>query len=253
MKSLKFILLSLLLFGCSISPEQASDELERSAAHPEEWCGYEHELESATIEKFNVVPGYGRREDGYGCQDGAWPGGVCYIPSSRTETIKVVTTSDSAWNNLATLEQNVIVARMNNLGWSLTATTGSLANLYMRTGTTHSSGFLGRAVPSQYTAYSDENGIWIEHARCDAYLYRTSIEANVFYQAASEGERVKYIRNLWDHEAGGHCLGLPHCAPGSSCTNTLMGEAYTYPGVWFTSNLSPTSTERSWLQNYFPH
>lgn len=259
MKNLLALLL-LLIVGCGISPEDAASELERSAAAPEEWCGYKPEMPDLNdvsfpevVNKSFVHPvGYGITAE-YGCDPIAdWPGGFCWAPATKTHKWRVFNDgTDPTWIEKMNNEFGVMRDILNAHDWSITKVSDNSWTMASRIGTVNpdGSGTLGASKQTVWTNYGDltGQGDYMTYAKCEAWTYRTSIEANVFYQAASSAEKDKYVKNIAQHE-GGHCVGLPHRPE----ADLLMSVVHHYPGPRFSNNLNWTTSEIDALDVFDP-
>lgn len=178
----------------------------------------------------------------------------CWVPWSKTFNVKVMPDGqDALWIASRKTTLNNMVTNMNAIGWQLTSVEDPASAEYrVRTGTVSpDGGYLGASEQTNLVIEVGANNFrWIKYTRCDAWLYRTAIEANQFYQAASSAAKQRYIKNLQAHEMQGHCLGLAHPAP--TVVNTLMSQNYTYPGPMFDTLLQPTVQETTRQQTYVP-
>lgn len=228
----------LLALGCGVSPQDAADGLDDNATHSEQWCGWDFDT---IVDKIFPVPdGYGFTAAG-GCfaADTTWPGGYCYAPASTTQIVRLFQdTQDAAWFKNSTDEYGAVANRLNAIGWNVSRVSNNTYTTEVRTSTTHPDGWLGNAVPTQVATSANTHGELRLFSHCVATLYRTSIEANQFYQAASAAQKIKYLKNLWDHEMG-HCTGLGHL----STADELMSVTYYAQGPYFNSNLNPNADE----------
>jgi hypothetical protein len=238
-------------FACGVSPEMAADGLEALAVD-ESTCGYEgHQAaeEDLDIEKRFVPNGFGITST-YGCSISAqWPGLKCQIPFSKEFDMRVTSDGqDYAWNSYLGDALDSILFVTDDAGWNITEVVSG-APFQFRTSTTHPEGYLGAMQSREVeTIPAGSQGSYLVHHRCMAVLYRTGIEANWAYQAASAAQKARYIRNLAKHEMW-HCLGLPH-SEGSS--NTLMSQNYTFPGPFYDNPLTPTAAEQQRLEDFVP-
>ena len=250
MKNLWMVLL--VLCACGVSPHDAAVELEHVSSHPEGWCGWEGGPPVEDVEKaFNHPDGYGITNT-FGCFDSAttWPGGFCYAPEFLVIDWKLFKGGqDDAWYKKSTDEFGVVANLLNARGWTVTRDGDAVYDYSGHTGTTHPQGYLGSSVQSGWINHGNITGqgdYWT-YNKCESWLYRTSIEANQFYQAASTTQRDKYLKNLWQHEYG-HCIGLAHL----TTSNLLMSVNYTFPGPLFDTNLNYTSGQLLMLEEFEP-
>ncbi len=247
-KSISVVLLSL---ACGVSPMDAAEELSVSSS----WCGWNPSPPSENVEKFSNHPnGYGITST-LGCFDSGatWPGGYCFAPSSTWQWVRIYKDGQTdAWFKNATDEYGVLEARLNEADWDVSRVSGlpgqRSPTIEVHTGTTDPTGYLGTA---QYGGWvladtTDQGEYWTV-TNCTATLFKTSIEANQFYQAASSARKLLYLKNLWQHEML-HCLGQAHV----TVANTLMSVSYTYPGTWFTSNLNHTDEQQQMFVDFDP-
>lgn len=249
-KILAFI--SLLATACGVSPQDASDNLEYSSEHPEEWCGWHPpQPEDATVEKaFNHPNGYGVTA-AYGCFTGGWTGGFCYAPEHKVHRIRLFQDGqDAAWFKNLTDEYGAIRDRMNARGWQVSkwATGNPTPTMEAHTDSLSGPGVLAEVDYNGLTYWEFPNGDYITYAECIAVAHRPRIEANVDYQSASATQQQKWLKNMWDHELGGHCFGLPH----TNSEDLLMSDVYYFPGPRFNSNLNPTAAELQMFVDFQP-
>lgn len=257
----------LLTFGCGVSPDEASDELDRLISHSEEWCGWgEHnhppEKEPGQkplyevqeeVEKWFNPQGYGIGGDDQFCATGStpWAGGYCVTPDTKTVRFRLIQgTQDNAWFKHSTDIYGIVETQLNGFGWSISRVGSSGNPTYeAKTGTTDPTGYLGTSQGSgwAWVATTPQGEFWIRN-HCVATLFRTSIEANWAYQAASSTQKMKFLKNMWRHEYM-HCFGLGH----RTDSNKLMSVNYNFPGPIFdTLDLNIEANEQSRLQNFDP-
>lgn len=238
----------LVLAGCGVSPGDAAEEL--GAENFQDVCGYDH-LDDQEVEKAFIPDMFGITM-AYGCSaTGSWSGSVCRIPSSREFDIKVVADGqDQTWIDLLKDASDSVVSIANGAGWDITQVSSSFAPFQFRTGTTHPEGVMGDIKTfSVDTIAEPGQGNYLVHHVCLAYIYRTHVEANWAYQAASTAQKKQYIRNLAKHEMY-HCLGLAHT---QGTSNTLMSQSYTYPGPRYYMDMYPTVAEQQMMEDFVAH
>lgn len=258
-KFVGILLFLLMAVGCGNSPADANAEIDRMIEEldhgddivAESGDVFFHEMD--TVDKSWVHPnGFGYSGSGYGCfdADANYPGGWCSAPATKTWTARVYNDGTDLvwWNDIVNSETVAVKDRLNSVGWDVSIVTSGTPGLEVRTGGVSPSGYLGTADQYGWTVYDVEKGDYKVYTKCVATLWKTTIEANWAYQAASPYFRKLYTRNLTDHELM-HCAGVPHT---SGTSNLLMSQTYSYPGVWFNSNLSPTAAEIQMLTNFDP-
>lgn len=253
--NVKFLILVLaaLLAACGVSPHDADLGLSASVASPDDWCGFNPQPPQNTDKIFIHPDGYGLTGT-YGCfeEDEEWPGGFCWAPGTQVHLVRLYTDGqDAAWFKQLTDEFGSWRDRLNTRGWRITrwSMAGTVPTMNAHTdSTTTSPGVLGESLQNTWTLHSgfDQGDYWT-YAKCDVRLYRARIEANVFYQAATAAQKVKYVKNLWDHELS-HCSGLAHVVE----EDLLMSNVYHFPGPRFDSLLNPTVGEMDMLEDFEP-
>jgi hypothetical protein len=246
MNTIKYFLL-LPVLACGVAPHDAALSLDAVLASPEDWCGWK---EPEVDKNVQIPDDYGITST-YGCDDNtAWPGGFCLTPGDLHQRWRLFQGSqDAVWFQDMTDEFGGVQSRMNARGWDISrVSTGTIAQgtveVEVRTGTTNG-GLLGMGNPMNWITVQDPLGAWRLFGDCEVYLYRTTIEANQFYQAASPTQKYKYRKNLWDHEMS-HCTGLSH----DNETDELMSDVYYFPGPRFDSLLNPMSDDLADLEAY---
>jgi len=233
------LLVACAALACGVSPADATAGLAAMAADPDSWCGYgDHD---ADVDKMApVIPDAYGITSTLGCMtaDANWPGGYCYVPDSIDTVWRIYTDGqDATWVQRATDEWGALRDRVNARGWAITRVSSGTADVEGHTGTTEPGGKMGAAYPDQYVAQATTKGEVRWYAHCSYYLYRTTIEANSYFQGVSATEQGRWLKNLWDHEQS-HCVGLPH----NTVDQSLMGNmVHVIPGPWTSSNLNPTS------------
>lgn len=268
----KIILALTIIFsiGCGISPGVAGEELQHQANDTDSWCGWKPELPSVEdaninivyddastldeVEKYTGYPsGFGVTST-FGCfvGSGAWSGDYCSAPEFREQRVRLFQEAhDAAWFKNSTDEYGVLATQLNNADWDVTRVTNNTYTTGVRTSTNHPNGYLGYAIKSDYTLWLfqdhqfTEGDFWT-YGHCEATLYRTAIEANNFYQAASSAQQVRYLKNLWQHEME-HCFGQAHL---DGVVNVLMSTSYTFPGPMFDKNLNHNATQQGYYEDY---
>src|SRR5690349_9224706 len=166
----KVLFLVLFVFGCGVSPKEAAKSLDDSLVHPDSWCKYEAEEPSEVDKSFNHPDGYGITST-FGCFDSAstWPGGYCYVPSSKSQRVRLFQDGQLyTWYTHQVSTFLEVQSRMNDLDWTVDqwSTGQPTPTIELHTGSTESNGYLGGADMLEVSTVLDDQGTWRFFHKC---------------------------------------------------------------------------------------